>query len=261
MEQTETQLEPAAVSAATAIDKAIDVLFHLHQHGTPQGVSDIGRALGLPKSSAHRLLRALCRRELVERDTSGRYHPGAALIGLALAALDREPLIAAARGILETHARALAETFFLVAARGGRLLVLDKAEGPGVLRASPAVGSAVPVHASAVGKLFLAHAPERVRLEQPLPRYTRKTLVSPRTLARAVQVAAAAGHAQSRGEWIDEMSVFAAPVFARGELVAAVCAAVPGARVLRVPERKAISHVTEAAAQLGARLSGGGQRT
>ena len=76
-----------------------------------------------------------------------------------------------------------------------------------------------------------------------------------------MQVAAAAGHAQSRGEWIDGLSVFAAPVFARGELVAAVCAAVPGARVLRVPERKAIAHVTEAAAQLAARLSGGGQRT
>ena len=48
---------------------------------------------------------------------------------------------------------------------------------------------------------------------------------------------AAAGHAQSRGEWIDELSVFAAPVFARGELVAAVCMAGPGARVLRGPER------------------------
>lgn len=246
-----------ASGAATAIDKAIDVLFHLHEHRAPQGVSEIGRALGLPKSSAHRLLAALCRRQLVERDGSGRYRPGAALIGLALGALDREPLIAIAHGILEAHAQVLSETFFLVAARGGRLIVLDKAEGNGLLRASPQVGSAVPVHASAVGKLFLAHAPDRVRLEQPLPRYTRRTIVTARKLASAVEQVAAAGYAESRGEWLDELSVFAAPVFARGELLAAVCTAVPGAEVLRVPERKAIAHVMEAAAQLGARLSGG----
>jgi len=244
------------LEATTAIDKALDVLFHLHAHAVPQGVSEIGRALGLPKSSAHRLLAALRRRELVERDGSGRYRTGAGLIGLAFGVLDREPLVAAARPILEQQARAFGETFFLVAARGGRLIVLDKAEGTGVLRASPQIGSEVPAHASAVGKLYLAFAPDAVVLQRPLVRYTRRTLVSPRALAREVQAARAAGHAGSRGEWLEGLSVFAAPVFERQRMLAAVCAAVPSTRLARIDQQRALQRVTEAAARLSACLGG-----
>ena len=247
-----------SLEATTAIDKALDVLFHLHARPSPQGVSEIGRALGLPKSSTHRLLSALRRRELVERDGAGRYRPGVGLIGLALGVLDREPLVAAARPILEQQARALGETFFLVAARGGRLIVLDKAEGTGLLRASPAIGSEVPVHASAVGKLYLAHAPDAVALQQPLQRYTRRTLVGARALERAVQAARAAGHAASRGEWLEGLSVFAAPVFERERMLAAVCAALPNTRLARRGERAALQRVTEAAARLSACLGGQG---
>jgi DNA-binding IclR family transcriptional regulator len=248
-----------STATATAIDKALDVLFHLHAHGGGRGVSEIGRALGLPKSSAHRLLAALRRRELVERDEAGRYRPGVALIGLALGVLDREPLVAAAHTILEQHARAFGETFFLVAARGGRLIVLDKAEGTGVLRVSPQVGSAVPVHASAVGKLYLAFAPASVALQRPLARFTRRTIVSARRLEREAQAVRAAGSAVSRGEWQEELSVYAAPVFVRERLVAAVCAALPSAHLPRVDERAARERVVEAAARLSSSL--GGHRT
>jgi DNA-binding IclR family transcriptional regulator len=247
------------MEAATAIDKALDVLFHLHSRGAPQGVSEIGRALGLPKSSAHRLLAALRRRDLVERDDSGRYRPGTALLGLALGMLDREPLVAAARPILEQHARALGETFFLVAARGGRLIVLDKAEGTGVLRVAPQVGSAVPVHASAVGKLYLGYAPDVVALARPLERFTRHTIVSVRRLRQEAEAARAVGSAVSRGEWQEGLCVFAAPVFERERMLAAVCAAVPSTQLPRVDERAVLQRVTDAAARLGACL--GGQRS
>jgi DNA-binding IclR family transcriptional regulator len=50
-------------SAAT-VEKAIDVLFHLHERAEPWGVSPLSRALKLPKSSVHRLLVALRRRGL-----------------------------------------------------------------------------------------------------------------------------------------------------------------------------------------------------
>ena len=56
----------------------------------------------------------------------------------------------------EAAAAQYGETFFLVSARARRLVVLDKAEGTGFLRAAPRVGSSVPAHATAVGKLYLA---------------------------------------------------------------------------------------------------------
>ena len=160
------------MSSLATVDKAVEVLFHLHAEASPQGVTDVGRALGLPKSSAHRLLTTLGRRGLVERDDRGRYRPGIGLVALGLGALASEPIVVAARPVLDDAVGAVGETFFLVGARAGTLVVLAKAEGTGFLRAAPQLGASVPVHATAVGKLFLAHAPDEVALsDAPFERF------------------------------------------------------------------------------------------
>ena len=85
------------MASAATVEKALDVLFHLHDAGGALGLSEIGTALELPKSSCHRLLSALVSREVVERDDSGRNRPGLALLSLGLGAQGREPVVAAAR--------------------------------------------------------------------------------------------------------------------------------------------------------------------
>src|SRR5262249_38784287 len=154
------------------------------------------------KSTAHRLLAPLLRRGLVERDGSGRYRPGFALVALGLGALRGDPLVAAARPVLEAEAHAPGETVFPTAARGGRIAVLEKAEGRGFLRAAPQVGGTVPVHATAVGKLQLAHAPDDVRMDAPLAAFTPSTPATPDALAREVELARRRGYAENRDEWI-----------------------------------------------------------
>lgn len=239
----------------TSVEKAIDVLFHLGGQPAPVGVSELGRALGLPKSSTHRLLAALVRRGLVRRDERGRYAPGLALLALGLGALDREPLVAAAREVLVVEAAATGETVFLVAARGGRLVVLDKAEGTGFLRAAPRVGQEVPVHATAVGKLFCAFgdaAPE----PGPLERFTPQTPATGRAFARAVARARREGFARSREEWMAGLSVLAAPVLARGRLEGALALAAPSARLAARDEADLERRLRAAAARVGALLEG-----
>jgi DNA-binding IclR family transcriptional regulator len=240
----------------TAIDKALDVLFHLNAHAHPQGVSEIGRALSLPKSSAHRLLAALLRRGLVERDGRGRYRPGIGLLSLAVGVLDREPLIAAARGVLEEQAASLDETFFVVGARAGRLIVLEKVEGTGFLRASPRVGSAVPVHATAAGKLYLAHAPAHVEGGGRNQRFTSSTRIGAQALAHEVELARERGYALNRDEWIEGLCVIAAPVFAPGGIVGAVCVAMSSTRFARLEEAELGQRVRDAAARISSRLTG-----
>ncbi len=60
------------MDSLATVERAVDVLFHLHGESEPVGVTAIGRALGLPKSNVHRLLASLARRGLVERDERGR---------------------------------------------------------------------------------------------------------------------------------------------------------------------------------------------
>ena len=223
------------MESSSTVEKAIDLLFHLHSTGAPQGVTAIGRALGIPKSSAHRMLQSLSVRGLVERDTRGHYRPGFGLLVLGLGVQDREPIVAAARPLLESGARELGETLFLVVARGGELIVLDKVEGTGFLRAAPQVGSSVPVHATAVGKLYLAFdpgalAPQGDASARVRESYTPQTLTEDADLADAVARARECGWASNRDEWIPGLSVIAAPVEAGGRLQGSVALAAPSAR-------------------------------
>jgi IclR family acetate operon transcriptional repressor len=248
------------VEALTSVEKAVDVLFALHGAPASLGVTALGHELGLPKSSAHRLLATLTRRGLVERDERGRYQPGIALVGLGLGALEREPLVALARPTLEQEADALGETVFLVGARARRLYVLDKAEGTGFLRAAPRVGEAVPVHATAAGKLFLAFAPHQVSLPAgALARFTPRTLASRRALERAVETVRAQGFAENRDEWIPGMSVVAAPIFSRGELRGALVVAAPSARVDELGRESTARRMRAGAGRIRARLEGRAQ--
>jgi len=234
------------VEALTSVEKAVDVLFALHGAPASLGVTALGHELGLPKSSAHRLLATLTRRGLVERDERGRYQPGIALVGLGLA--------------LEQEADALGETVFLVGARARRLYVLDKAEGTGFLRAAPRVGEAVPVHATAAGKLFLAFAPHQVSLPAgALARFTPRTLASRRALERAVETVRAQGFAENRDEWIPGMSVVAAPIFSRGELRGALVVAAPSARVDELGRESTARRMRAGAGRIRARLEGRAQ--
>ena len=244
----------------STVEKAVDVLFHLHAEAGPCGVTAIGRALGLPKSSTHRLLAALGRRGLVERDERGRYRPGFGLIALGVGALESEPVVAAARPVLEGVAQSLGETCFLVAARADRLIVLDKAEGTGFLRAAPTVGASVPVHATAVGKLFLAFdsaaVPEPV---EPFEAYSEHTITTRERLTAAVERVRERDYAESREEWTPGLSVAAAPVRHGSRLVAAVAIAAPSQRYRELGGEVIVERTCSAARRVAARLEGTGQ--
>lgn len=220
-------------------------------------MSEIARDLGIPKSSAHRLLGTLLRRGLVERDGRRGYQAGMGLVALGLGVLDREPVVVAARPVLETLAEDLGETCFLVAARAGELSVLEKAEGKGFLRAAPQVGSRVPAHATAAGKLHLAFAADRVSAPPRFERYTERTLAGPAALEAELAGVREAGMAWNRDEWIPGLSVVAAPIHSSTRMVAAVALALPTSRLASLGEAVLVAGLRAAAGQISARLSGG----
>lgn len=240
----------------SSIDKALDVLFHLHAARESRGVTAIARALALPKPSVHRLLAVLARRGLVERDQRGRYRPGFALIALGLSALDSEPVALVARPVLEKLAAELGETVFLVVARGGRLRVLEKAEGRGLLRVAPQLGAEVPVHATASGRLYLALAPGAVSVDSAPAAYTSSTPVTDAALAAAVARAGARGWDCNIDQWIAGMSVVAAPVMTDSKLMAAITVAMSSARLPDFGVEVLAQRLQLAARQISERLEG-----
>jgi DNA-binding IclR family transcriptional regulator len=242
-----------------SVDRAIDLLFHLHERPQSCGVSEIARALELPKSTVHRLLQALSRRGLVEQE-GGRYAPGARLVALGLEARERDPVVAAARPVLDAEAHALGETVFLMAPRSAGLVVLDKAEGAGFLRAAPRLGEVVPLHATAAGKLAFAFAPERFPLDSAgLEGFTERTLRDRELLRVEVERARRQGYAENHGEWIEGLSVVAAPVLlgaADGgrRLIAVLAVAAATPRLRQLGGAKVARRAVEAARRIEASL-------
>lgn len=242
----------------SSLDKAIDLLFHLHEAASAQGVTAIARALKLPKSSVHRLASNLSRRGLLERDERGQMRMGPALVTLGLGTLEREPLLEVARPVLSEAATDLGETVFLTSPRGRRILILDKVEGSGFLRATPTVGQSVPAHATAVGKLTLAFAPDTLPPpDQHAERFTQRTLGAGAPLQEAVDEARSRGYAENHGEWIDGLSVIAAPIFGwHGSLVATLAMAAPTPRMKALGCTEVADRLIAYAQAVEARLGG-----
>lgn len=236
------------MAGAATVEKAIDVLFHLHGAENALGLGEIARALGLAKSSCHRLLASLAVRELVEQDESGRYRPGLALLTLGLGVQRREPVVALARDCLEAEAAELGETVFLVAERQGTLRVLDKCEGSGFLRASPGVGDVIPADVTAAGKLYRVHRAGAVG----------GALVGAEAEAEREELVRR-GYAVNRDAWIDGLSVLGVPIWQRsptgGTRLAAVLAlAAASTRFEAIGEARIASRLVAAATAVGERL-------
>ncbi len=245
------------MASGGTVEKALDVLYCLHEAQAPLGVTQIGRSLSLPKSTTYRLLASLGRRGLVDRDPRGRYRPGMALVTLASGLLERDPVVVAARPVLEEQARARGETIFLAALRTGRILVLDKEEGSGFLRAAPRVGTEIPVYATAIGKLYMALAPDTVSLpEGPVHAFTPLTCLPGPALDRELARIRSQGWASNLDEWILGLTGLAAPVLQAGRLVAAVAVAGPSSRLPPREHGRFIQEILAAGRAIAERLEG-----
>ena len=181
-------------------------------------------------------------------------------MALGVGALDCEPVVAAARPVLEAEAQALGETVILVAARAGRIIVLDKSEGEGVLRAVPRVGSTVPVHATAVGKLYLAFGNGSVEVPAgDFTRFSDETITDRAVLGEAVAGVAERGFAEDSDEWLPGLSMVAAPVIATASvdrMLAALAVAAPTPRMRSLGCAEMGRRMVDAAARVAARFEG-----
>ncbi len=216
-------------TTTTSVEKALDLLHALGRAGGAASLAGLAGAANMPKSSAHRLLQSLLSRGMVARSEEGEYRLGLALITLGDVARSGSPLLQASHKALRAAVSATGESCFLVVATHGKLRVALLEQGSGFLRAMPAVGAEVPVHASASGRLYLAFDPEQVRLAQreSWERFTERTPVASEELTRRVDAARARGFDSNVGEWMPDVAVVAAPVRARARLLATVAMATP----------------------------------
>jgi DNA-binding IclR family transcriptional regulator len=244
------------------LDKAMSLLTVLADREHELGVSELSRALRIPKATTYRIVTELERQGLVRKNPeSSRYQLGLALWELGRKAVDRLNLRPAARPRLEEVTEATRETSLFVVHDGHSIAYVERVDSPHEIQINPRLLGLAPFHRSAAGKIFLAFDPDLSREaldEQTLPRLTGSTIVSPKALAAEIEKIRKRGWASSIREWRREMSSVAAPVWnASDALAGAIVLSGPANRFepMRLPALR--DAVMSAARALSADLGSG----
>jgi DNA-binding IclR family transcriptional regulator len=241
--------------------RVLDLLEALSSRAGGASLTELGVALGAPKTSLLPLLRTLVRRGYAARGDSGRYGAGPRWLEAGERKVAAAPdLVAAAHPVLQALTRETGETTFVAVLPPGHsdLVYVDKVESPQRIRYSAELGERRPLYCTATGFglfAFLEPAPrEHLVRTLHLTRHTRRTTTSRELLRRRLDAIHAAGVAVTVDEFVIGAGGAAAPVYGRdGRLVAACAVTGPTARI-RAGRRRLAEAAKRAAAEISARL-------
>lgn len=213
--------EPAR-TAATRLFSIADAF----TDGRALTLSQVSRRTGLPVSTTHRLLQEWVAWGGLVRREDGRYRVGIKLWRLGVKQHVAPRLADVARPYLLELLDITGEHVNLAIRDGLGVVYLDTLAAPGAVRIVSDVGSILPLHATAVGLVLLAHAPAETLMEVLAAgpaKLTPSTIVSDRELRARLAAVRATGIAQTVEEMTRGAFSVAAPVRdARGTVVAAV---------------------------------------
>lgn len=261
--------ERAAAAAARdltqlgAMGKAFSILEIIAAGRQPMSMTEIVRASGLTKPTAHRITTVLAEMGFIERDTLKRgFIEGPRLIKLSLDTLGAAAPRTLRHTILRSISEQVGETCNFGILVGSEVLYLDRVEAKWPLGLRLEAGSRVPAHCTAIGKLLLSQLPARERHQtiaaMPLARYTGRTLTDPQRLSEALDRIAVSRIGIDDQEFIDGVVCVAVPVAADdGQVVGCIAISAPEARVPLEQALKFIPRMRDAAARLGSTFKTG----
>ncbi len=234
MEQSSTRQPTGSTAGSQAVDRAAALLDLIVASGEPRSFTSLVDELGLAKSTTSRLLQALERNRLVQRDRDGLFRPGALFALYAArhnAGSHLHDLAELAQPALDRLAGTTGETANFAVPRGGVVVQVSQADGRYLLGATSWVDVEVPPHCSALGKIFYAFG--RIPLpEGPLEARTPATIVTRAGLESDVAVVRRRGWAIAAEELEVGLVAVAAPVRGPdGTVVGALSVSGPTARI------------------------------
>lgn len=205
-----------------SIERAAAILRLLSGRTRRMGVVELAGELGLPKGTVHGLLRTLQHVGFIEQDIeSGKYQLGAALLHMGSSYLDGNELRARALNWCDSLAARTQEAVRIGTLHNAQVLIVHHVFRPDDTRQSLDVGSLMPAHATALGKVLLAHHPYAADRSNGhrLRAFTEATITEPSRLDRECARVRELGWGAEIGELLPDQASIAAPVMDRQGLV------------------------------------------
>ena len=212
------------------------VVEEIAKAGTPLKPMQLSAALGLPKPTIHRLLQTAEAEGFLQRDLDGRsYGPGLRLRQIAVHTMSSERLRTGRLAILKALAEEIGETCNLATPDREGMTYLDRVETKWPLRIQLPIGTQVPFHCTASGKMYLStlrdSTLEAVLNSRSLEGLTEKTIITSDALRAELAETRKRGYSQDDEEFMLGMTAVAVPVIdSTGRLMATLSVHAPGQR-------------------------------
>lgn len=237
-----------------AIDRASRILVGLMESDEAVTLASVVERTRLPKSTAARLLRALERNGLAQRRPGGGFRPGPVLVEYARRDTSVGDLATLAWPFLERLGQTTGETANVAIPTPGGVARLAQVDSTHPLGAGNWVGARIPLHASSLGKVFMAFG----AAQPPFGRLARlgpNTITTLDGLLAELERVRRAGSATTWEELEAGLCSTAAPVRGvRGTVIAAISVSAPTVRTSQERLAELSAQVVETAAALSTHI-------
>lgn len=242
-------------SSIQVIDRMMHLIETLVRHPSPANLKQLALETGLHPSTAHRILAVMVENRLVDRIEPGTYRLGIRLLELGNLVRMRLNVRQEALPIMQALHDDIRETVNLSVRQGDEVVYVERVSSSGqMMRVVQAVGTRAPLHATSVGKVFLAgdgaDAASAYAQRVGLPRLTDQTLTDPALLSAELEQVRNLGYAMDREEAEKGVSCIAAGIRDdEGMLVAGLSVSAPSDRLdetWAAKVRSAAEHVSHA---------------
>ena len=223
------------------------------------GISDLAKEFGWSKGAVHRLLSALVKMDYAEQlPETKQYQLTSKLFELGCKAIDHAGVTDQALPVMQDLLAKAGETVNLAVLDRGDIVYVQKLVGPEPLRVDVKIGSRLPAHCSALGKVLLAELPANVLddlLEDAeLGQFTPNTITDKEALKQELGCIREGGFAIDREELSRGLWSIAAPIRDTSGSVAALSIAGPIGRLAVDRLDSLAGLVVEAASSISRKL-------
>lgn len=193
------------------------ILEEVARAGVPVAPSALVDLLGLPKPTIHRLLHTAEAEGFLQRSLDGRsYGPGQRMRKLSTNTLSSQRIRTERLRVMRDLASDVGETCNLAAPGRDGMVYLDRVETHWPLRIQLPIGTQVPFHSTASGKMYLSMLAgsvlDRFLASVELERKTDQTLVDPAELKQELAATRSRGYSVDNEEFMDGMTAVAVAI-------------------------------------------------
>jgi IclR family pca regulon transcriptional regulator len=217
----------------TALARGLAVMMALSEKRRRISIAQVSHLTRIPRAAARRSLHTLVKLGFVAMDEANLFYLRPRILSLSHAYLSASPLAMLSQPILDKLGEDIGESCSLAVLDSDEIVYLARSSASRVISPSLNVGRRIPAYCTSIGRILLAHLPEREReayLESArLQAYTEHTVTERAQLRAILAEARAKGYAFSREQLEPRLSSLAVPVRdTSGQYVAGINVLLPG---------------------------------